>query len=60
MPFTGEACSAQLTNRLRGHLLTCPDCRNEECEDGARMRRALRAVQTLLRPPEPGTPQTRR
>ncbi len=60
MPFTGEGCSAQLVSRLRGHLLICPDCPTKECEDGARMRRALRAVHSLLRPPEPGTPQARR
>lgn len=59
MPFTGEECSAQLASRLRGHLLTCPDCPAGDCEGGARIRRAFRAVQTLLRPPEPVIGQMR-
>ncbi|CAM5590952.1 hypothetical protein SALBM135S_03227 [Streptomyces alboniger] len=53
MPFSGEECSTQLAGRLRAHLTTCAACPTEACEDGARIRRALRAVQTVLQPPEP-------
>lgn len=50
--FTPDAAAHFLTTRLRAHTPGCPDCRAEECDEGARMRRALRAVQSLLKGPE--------
>lgn len=54
--FSPEATSRQLASRLRGHTPSCSACRTEECEEGARMRRALRAVQSVLKGPEPPVP----
>lgn len=53
MMVSGETCSAQLAARLRGHLSTCTACATADCEEGARIRRAFRAVQTVLCSPEP-------
>ncbi|WP_055567566.1 hypothetical protein [Streptomyces atriruber] len=54
--FNLEAAAHLLAVRLRGHTPTCPACRTEECDEGARMRRALRAVQSVLKGSEPSMP----
>ncbi len=54
--FSPEAASQIVDGMLRKHQLGCFACRTEECEDGERMRRALRAVHTVLQGPEPPTP----
>ncbi|MEV7194053.1 hypothetical protein AB0N81_19930 [Streptomyces sp. NPDC093510] len=51
--FTPEKSAQQLQGALRGHLRVCPDCRAEDCDEGARMRRAFRAVRSVLKPAEP-------
>lgn len=54
--FSPEAASQTVHAMLRAHQVGCLACRTEECEDGARMRRALRAVHTVLQGPEPARP----
>ncbi|WP_055563269.1 hypothetical protein [Streptomyces atriruber] len=55
-PFSPEGSAQALNGSLRAHLISCPACRTGECEEGDRMRRALRAVRTVLKEPEPPTP----
>ncbi|MFI7315964.1 hypothetical protein [Streptomyces venezuelae] len=51
--FSPEGSAHLLNGLLRTHMLGCVACRTETCEEGARMRRALRAVRTVLKGPEP-------
>lgn len=54
--FSPEGAAHLLDGLIRTHTLSCPACRTEECGEGARMRRALRAVRTVLKGPEPPVP----
>lgn len=54
--FSPEGAAHLLDGLLRVHMLGCVGCRTETCEEGARMRRALRAVRTVLKGPEPPVP----
>ncbi|KUL62436.1 hypothetical protein ADL30_05380 [Streptomyces sp. NRRL S-1521] len=58
--FSGEGASGHLASRLRAHLISCTACVTADCEEGAQLRHAFRAIRTLLRPPEPTIENLRR
>ncbi|MFI1679086.1 hypothetical protein [Streptomyces sp. NPDC020607] len=52
--FSPEGAAHLLNGRIRGHLVSCAACRTgQDCDEGSRMQRALRAVKSVLKDGDP-------